>query len=102
MWHVSSRSGVATLRTAIHLLLVTHGILQPSHQSLKLQLAHSPLVSGAVTGRLRRLVRRLVGLASRRVRRQSDVVQAEGHRTQLHRHTPLHHLPMPQLTAGLR
>ena len=23
MWHVSSRSGVATLRTAIHLLLVT-------------------------------------------------------------------------------
>jgi len=28
MWHVSSRSGVATLRTAIHLLLtylLTHG-----------------------------------------------------------------------------
>ena len=24
MWHASSRSGVATLRTAIHLLLVTH------------------------------------------------------------------------------
>ena len=24
MWHVSSRSGVATLRTAIHLLLVTY------------------------------------------------------------------------------
>ena len=26
MWHVSSRSGVATLRTAIHLLLVTIGL----------------------------------------------------------------------------
>ena len=25
MWHVSSRSGVATLRTAIHLLRVTYG-----------------------------------------------------------------------------
>ena len=25
MWHVSSRSGVATLRTAIHLLRVTFG-----------------------------------------------------------------------------
>jgi len=24
MWHVSSRSGVATLRTAIHLLLITY------------------------------------------------------------------------------
>jgi len=30
MWHVSSRSGVATLRTAIHLLLVTY----PESQTL--------------------------------------------------------------------
>ena len=34
MWHVSSRSGVATLRTAIHLLL-TYGYLPavPSHRA---------------------------------------------------------------------
>ena len=29
MWHVSSRSGVATLRTAIHLLLVTYAPRSP-------------------------------------------------------------------------
>jgi len=28
MWHVSSRSGVATVRTAIHLLLVTYYSIQ--------------------------------------------------------------------------
>jgi len=31
MWHVSSRSGVATLRTAIHLLLVTY-LLRSSYR----------------------------------------------------------------------
>ena len=29
MWHVSSRSGVATLRTAIHLLLTYYTVSQP-------------------------------------------------------------------------
>ena len=35
MWHVSSRSGVATLRTAIHLLLTylpSHSAPSPSRQ----------------------------------------------------------------------
>ena len=35
MWHVSSRSGVATLRTAIHLLLVTYARTGSSAISLR-------------------------------------------------------------------
>ena len=35
MWHVSSRSGVATLRTAIHLLLTCYLRFYPSRKILR-------------------------------------------------------------------
>jgi len=45
MWHVSSRSGVATLRTAIHLLLTCCYLLTYSAGMLQLSVVWRPFVA---------------------------------------------------------
>ena len=44
MWHVSSRSGVATLRTAIHLFLVTYLVTTVQRRAGKMRVAHAARV----------------------------------------------------------
>jgi len=49
MWHVSSRSGVATLRTAIHLLFTTYLL---TRQGAALMSTFAPMVLGSAARRL--------------------------------------------------